>query len=217
MLFVAAGVGSVLQASGLPPTTRLEVAALAHGIAIAAIVSASAHVSGGVVNPAITLALAVTRRITARTAAVFVVAQLSGAVIGAAAVARVYGLLGPLHDRQLPSVAAPVHPAAAMLVEAGATAMLTWVVFAVAVDRSGAWFKVAALPIGAAVTVAMLMVGPVSGGVMNPARSLGPQLASGDLTNWWVWVIGPIFGAVVAGAAYMLVVRPVGSDALAGR
>jgi glycerol uptake facilitator-like aquaporin len=82
------------------------------------------------------------------------------------------------------------------------TFFLVFVIYGVAVDKRGAFKILAGLPIGLMITVDVLAIGGVSGGAVNPARWFGPALVSGTFDNFWVWILGPAVGAVLAGLAY---------------
>ena len=86
------------------------------------------------------------------------------------------------------------------LPEAILTAVLVFAVFGTAIDPRAP--KIGGLAIGLAITADILMGGPVTGAAMNPARWFGPAVASGDFTNWYVWIIGPLIGGIVAAALY---------------
>jgi aquaporin TIP len=75
-------------------------------------------------------------------------------------------------------------------------------VFATAVDRRGPFTTTAGFTIGLTITFGILAIGPWTGAAFNPARWFGPALATGTWDNWWVWILGPIAGGIVAGVAY---------------
>ncbi|MBC7645268.1 MAG: aquaporin [Thermoleophilia bacterium] len=206
--FCAAGIGAVLgvgQSAGPP---GLFIVAIAHGLAIAVFVTAAGHVSGGLLNPAATLALVVTRRIAPVLAAVLVVAQLAGAVAGTALVR--YGFHGAVNvgTGGTPHLARGVSIGQGIVLEAAMTFFLMWVVFATAIDRDGSWFRLAGVPIGLVVTMDILMGGTLTGAAMNPAREFGPALLSGSWQDWWIYWVGPALGALLAAALYTAVLRP---------
>jgi MIP family channel proteins len=177
--------------------------ALAHGLAIAIMVSLMAHISGGVFNPAIQIALWVTGKMPTRRSAVYIVAELAGAV--AAAALLKYFSPGPAFDSVnggTPSVMPGYAIGKAVLVEAVASFFLIWAVFATAIDDRGAWNKIGGFAIGLVITIDILAVGAITGAAMNPARWFGPALITGTWTNWWVWIVGPIAGGIIAGVAY---------------
>ncbi len=205
MTLCAVGIGAILMNGDL-----LGVA-FAHGLAIATMVTAIGHISGGHLNPAVTTAMMAFRKISPKDGVLYIVAQLLGGVAGA-------GLMKWLVDGT--TGAAPFDTAArvglakglsgfnGMLLEAIATLLLVWVVYGVAVDPDGAFAKVAGLPIGFVVTMDILMIGPMTGATMNPARWFGPNVLLGEWANAWVWIVGPVLGAVVAGALYLYGIRP---------
>lgn len=206
---IAAGLGVSLTAG-----TDIVAVAFAHGLAIAIMVTAIGHVSGGHLNPAVTLAMLLMRKIEAPAAAAYIVVQLGAATLAAFFVKMAYPTGDKLNDGAgIPLLADGASMSQGIALEAVATFFLVWVIFAVAVDRDGAFFKVAGLPIGFAIVMGILAIGTVTGGAMNPARAFGPEVAGGVWTDWAVYWIGPIIGAVLAAAAYMYVVRPRLADA----
>lgn len=184
----------------------LVVVALAHGLAIAGAVYASAHISGGHVNPAVTISMLVTGRIEAPKAAGYVVCQLAGAVLGAFTVqsllpssaTEAHRLGATLAD---PDSRAAIGVAGTLTLEAIVTFLLVITIFGVAVDKR-APKNVYGLAIGLAVTFDILAVGPLTGASMNPARSFGPALVGEHWAIHWVYWIGPILGACAAALLY---------------
>ncbi len=177
--------------------------ALAHGLVIAIMVSQMGHLSGGVFNPAIQIALWVTGKMpTARTVA-YIVAQLLGAV-GAAF------LLKFLVPKQLFDAAKGGATALApglavgkgILWEAVGTFFLVWAVFATAVDDRGPFKTTAGFTIGLTITFGILAIGPWTGAAFNVARWFGPALAAGVWDHWYVWIVGPVAGGIIAGVSY---------------
>lgn len=190
------GVGSVVSGG-----TLLEVA-LAHGLAIAIAVSLMAHLSGGVFNPAIQIALWVTGTMATARSAIYVVVQLAAAVAAALAIRWVVPATFEAADGGTPAVMPGLAIGKAVVVEAMTTFFLVWAVFASAVDDRGGFRALSGVAIGLTITIGMLATGTMTGGAMNPARWFGPALATGDWANWWVWIAGPIAGGVIAGVTY---------------
>jgi aquaporin Z len=191
------GIGAITNDAGLTGV------ALAHGIAIFVAISAFAHVSGAHFNPAVTAALAATRRILPADAAAYVVAQLLGGFAAALAADYTFGKLAGV-----PALAAKATSSQGILVEAIATFILMITIMGVAVDSRGSFSTVAGLPIGLAITGGIMFAGPVTGAALNPARWFGPALVDGDLSNASVWIVGPILGALAAAYLYDAVVKP---------
>jgi glycerol uptake facilitator-like aquaporin len=90
----------------------------------------------------------------------------------------------------------------AILLEAVGTFFLVWAVFSTAIDSRGPFQKTAGFTIGLTITFGILAIGPWTGAAFNPARWLGPALASGQWADWYVWIAGPIAGAIFAGVGY---------------
>ena len=179
--------------------------ALAHGLAIAVMVSAVGHVSGGHFNPAVSIAAWVTRRLGTGATVAYVLAQLGGGVLGALALR----FLLPGAVWQDVSLGTPlVNPILtdwqAIAIEAVLTFLLVWVVFATALDPEGSFNKIAGLAIGLTIAMDIMMGGPFTGAAMNPARSLGPAIVSGEFTGWWVYFLGPVIGGTIAALLYDL-------------
>jgi len=196
------GAGSIIAVQG----QDLLAIALAHGLTIAIMVSCMAHVSGGVFNPAIQIALLVTGKMSPARSAIQIVAQLLGAV----AAAYTLKYLAPSAafdavDGGIPAVAAGYASGKAVLVEAVTTFFLVWAVFATAIDPRGTFSSIAGLAIGLTISLAILATGPLTGAALNPARWFGPALATTDWTNAWVWIVGPVCGGVIAGVTYWFV------------
>ncbi len=127
--------------------------------------------------------------------ATYATAQVAGAIAAALALRLLLGDV-PLGVTQ-PSIA----PLPAVAVEAIFTGILMFVITAVATDTRAVG-EAAALAIGGAVALGALVAGPITGASMNPARSIGPAVVSGDLGNLWIYVVGPVIGAIGGAALY---------------
>ena len=193
------GIGAIVANTGLVAV------ALAHGLAILVAVCAFAHISGAHFNPAITVAMAATKRIAPLDGLAYIVAQVLGG--GAAALLAKYAY-GDLWKTGIPKLGNTVTSTQGILIEAIATFALVIVVMGVAVDSRGTFGAVAGLPIGLVITADILWSGRVTGAAMNPARWLGPALVNGSFTNAIVWIVGPIVGALAAVFVYDLVMKP---------
>jgi len=196
------GAGSIVTAvhSG---SDGLVAVALAHGFVLFIMISILGHISGGLFNPAISVALWVTGKLTSTKTVVFIGSQVLGGVAGAY-------LLKFLIPAELFKAASAGAPAVldglalgkAVLIEAVATFFLVLAVFGTVVDDRGPWSKTAGLTIGLTIAFDILAFGPFTGAAMNPARWLGPALANGDLSNWYVWIAGPLSGGIIAAVLY---------------
>lgn len=200
---IFAGVGAIVNGADL-----LGVA-LAHGLAIAVMVSAVGHISGGHFNPAITFGFLITRRIVPSLAGAYIAAQLAGAVLAALALRAIFPGAADL-DAGAPVLNEAVGGGAGFLTEAILTFLLVWVVFATAADPRGSFTSIAGLAIGLTITVDILAGGPLTGAAMNPARSLGPELVQNVWDDFWVYIAGPLVGGGAAALLYdWLYLRPV--------
>jgi aquaporin Z len=177
--------------------------ALAHGLAIGIMVSAMGHISGGHYNPAITIGVWVTKRLTTIDAILYWVAQLAGAT-GAA-----FLLKAVIPDDTwravalgTPELARDFPVWAGMALEAVTTFFLVLVVFATAIDEKGAFKAIAGFGIGLTITIGILVAGPLTGGALNPARFFGPALAATHWAHVGVYWIGPLAGGFLAGLLY---------------
>lgn len=171
--------------------------ATASGLAVAVMIFCVGHISGAHMNPAVTIAFAAGRHFPIRDVVPYCIAQLVGAVLASVALRGLFG-------RNLD--AAVTHPhfvgqISALWLEIGLTAVLMTVVLAVATDTRAVG-ALAAVAIGAVVIINVLLIGPVTGASMNPARSFGPALVAGDWRNFWIYVVGPTLGALIAVGIY---------------
>ncbi|HEV8087877.1 MAG TPA: aquaporin [Actinomycetota bacterium] len=194
------GAGAIIMTGG----QNLVAIALAHGLAIALMITIMGHISGGVFNPAIQIALWVTGKMPTGRSAVYIVAELLGGV--AAAFFLKYIGPTPAFDAVkggIPAVADGFAVGKAVVLEAMMTFFLVWAVFGTAVDdRKASWAQIAGFAIGLTITIDIFVGGALTGAAMNPARWFGPAVATSDYTNWWVWIVGPIAGGIIAGVAY---------------
>jgi MIP family channel proteins len=197
------GAGSII--SGAEPLGI----AFAHGLAIGVMVSAFGRISGGHFNPAVTLGALVGRQITGRLAAVYWAAQLAGASIAALALVAIFpssiwqsSHLGTPALGMFPGNGDAVPPLTGILVEAILTFLLVTVVYGTGIDPKGTFNAVGGFAIGLTITIDILMGGPLTGAAMNPARWFGPAVVSQFFDNWYVYWIGPLLGALVAGVMY---------------
>jgi MIP family channel proteins len=199
----AVAVGAILaRPTAGPPYDSLAVA-LAFGLALAAVVAAVGHVSGAHVNPAVTLGMAATKKFPWQFVPHYVVAQLVGAVLAALATWVTFGGAGARGEAKLAATypAQGVGDLQAFVVEILITFILVFVVMAVATDER-APAAIAPIAVGFALAVGVFIAGPVTGGSVNPARSLGPMIVAGDLTSVWLYILGPIIGGVLAALLY---------------
>jgi aquaporin NIP len=197
---VFAGCGAIVvdsERGGALGTTGI---AAAFGLAVMVMVYAIGHVSGAHINPAVTAAFAATRHFPAREALAYVPAQLVGAVAAALVLRLVWGDTTVDLGATIPSVAA----GAALAYEVVLTGFLMFVIVAVATDTRAVG-AAAAIAIGGTVALDALVGGDVTGASMNPARSFGPALVASEWTDFWIYVLAPLAGALAGALLYGLV------------
>ncbi|MCW2997953.1 MAG: major intrinsic protein [Solirubrobacterales bacterium] len=205
LVLVAAG-GGILHAEG---QISLAAAVVAPGLMVMAIILFMGAVSGAHLNPGVSLAFALRGDFPWKRVPGYLIIQLVGATLACLFLYAVFGNIQHL-GATLPGPG--YEEWQALLMEIVLTAALVSVILgtASAAQNVGA---IAALGVGGYIALAGLWAAPVSGTSMNPARSFGPALVSGDFTSYWVYVVGPIAGAVIAvGCAYVL--RGQGGDAI---
>jgi MIP family channel proteins len=201
---VFAGCGAIVADEVYGGALGVVGVALVFGLVIMAMVYATGHLSGAHINPAVTVAFTVTRHFPAREAIAYVAAQLAGATAGALTLLAVW----PSAPADLGATVPSVGDGSALVYELVLTAILMFVIVAVATDTRAVG-AAAAIAIGGAIGLDALFGGPVTGASMNPARSFGPALASGEWSDLWIYFVGPLLGASLGAIAYELVRGPV--------
>jgi aquaporin NIP len=200
---VFAGCGAIVTDARYDGALGTVGVALVFGLVIMAMIYATGHLSGAHINPAVTIAFTLTRHFAPRDAAAYVLAQLAGAAAGALVLLAVWPDQPAALGATVPSVSA----ASALVYEALLTAVLMFVIIAVATDTRAVG-AAAAIAIGGTVGLDALFGGPVTGASMNPARSFGPALAAGEWQDFWIYLAGPLAGATLGAFAYQLIRGP---------
>jgi aquaporin NIP len=203
---VFAGCGAIVVDAKTGELGRLGIA-FSFGLVITVMIYALGHISGAHFNPAVTFAFALTRHFPWPRVASYWAAQLAGAIVAALVLRASLGNVADL-GATTPSGSA----GQSFLWELILTFFLMLVVMAVATDTRAVG-EAAAIAIGATVALDALFGGPVSGASMNPARSLGPGLVSGELSSIWVYLLAPLAGAAIAGVTYQLLRAEAAPDA----
>jgi aquaporin TIP len=181
--------------------------ATAHGLALAVMITATMAISGGHINPAVTIGLLVARRTTGRTAVAYIIAQLIGAVIGALAIKAIFpiGVTRPI-ALGTPAIASNIQLGQAIALEAILTFFLVSAVFGTCVNSEAP--KVGGFAVGLVVWFGVIVGGPLTGAAMNPARAFGPALVAGQWVAHMVYWVGPILGGIVAALVWEHVLLP---------
>lgn len=203
LLFVFAGVGSAIAYNELTSDAALDApglvaVAVAHAFALFVGVSVAANISGGHLNPAVTLGLAVGGNITLLTGLFYWIAQLLGSIVASLLLSFVTAKSVPTHG-----LASGVNAFGGVVFEIIVTFALVYTVYATAADpKKGSLGVIAPIAIGFIVGANILAAGPFSGGSMNPARSFGPAVVSGNFAENWIYWVGPLIGGALAGLIY---------------
>ncbi len=205
-VFFFIGIGSIAAASSAGGM-GLVIVALAHGVALSITVSALGHISGAHFNPAVTISLLVTRKIGPVLALLYIIGQIAGGVLASLAVATVL----PQETWQAFKLGTPsitgITFTQGIILEAILTFFLVIAIFGTVIDPRAN--RIGGFGIGLAVFVDILMGGPFSGAVMNPARAVAPAIVSG---NWnsdqIIYWIGPILGGVIGALIYSTLFLP---------
>src|ERR687898_873032 len=206
LVFVGAAV--VVVNGGFPNSgIGLLGIALAHAVVLSVMVTATMTISGGHLNPAVTLGLLVRRRIDPPSAAAYIVTQLVAAAVAAFLVQL---LLPPSAVRNallgVPVIASSVSLGQAIGIEAILTFFLMSAVYGTAISVEAP--RVAGFGIGLVLLFDILVGGPLTGGMMNPARAFGPAAVSGEWLGHLVYWVGPIAGGVLAALLWEHVLLP---------
>ena len=195
---VFAGCGAIMVDAKTGQLGHVGVA-ITFGLVIMCGIYAVGHISGAHFNPAVTFAFTLTRHFPRRLAALYWCAQLIGALAAAALLRASLGNIAHI-GATLPSGS----DGQSFLWEVILSAFLMFVILAVATDTRAVG-EAAAIAIGGTVAFDALFGGPISGASMNPARSIGPAVVSGNFHALWIYIAAPILGASVGGLAYQFV------------
>ena len=208
-VFFFAGIGAAVSVT-IAGEQSLLVVALAHGLALAIMVSALGHISGGHFNPAVTIGFLVTRRIAPLLALMYIAAQLLASVAASGMVRWLFpGTSAAAQGYGTPALDPGLSSGEGLVMEALLTSFLVFVVFATAADIRGTFKSIAGLAIGLTLTIDILVGGPLTGAMVNPARAFGPQVIDWSWGNAWIWYVGPILGGAIAALLYeLLYLRP---------
>ena len=197
---VFAGCGAIVTDATRETALGVVGVALVFGLIIMAMIYATGHLSGAHINPAVTVAFTLTRHFRAREAFAYIAAQLIGATFAAFTLYAIW----TEKPARLGATVPRIGDGSALAYEVVMTGILMFVIMAVATDTRAVG-AAAAIAIGGTVGLDALFGGPLTGASMNPARSFGPALASGEWDGFWIYVVGPLAGATLGSLVYQLV------------
>jgi MIP family channel proteins len=212
---VTAQAGGIAEVSAALELFGLAAIALAFGLSILVVVYAFGHVSGAHVNPAVTVALAATRKFPWSAVPAYLAAQFLGALLASLTVFAIYPDSAADAPILLGATAPGFGAGHALLAEFAITFLLMTVIMATATDER-ATPPAVGLAVGLTVTAAIAATLPVSGGSLNPARSLAPMIVTTDLSDFWVYIVGPVLGALAGAFVYETVTRSGSPPSAAG-
>ena len=195
------GCGTIIDSTLVDNPVPLITCSLAFGLTVAIMIYTLGDISGAHINPAVTVGLALTRRFPVKKIPSYVTMQILGAVFASGLLFVIFGNESCLGSTLLLNEV-PVH--SGFIVEVIATLLLVFVVISLTVNRNVPK-SVLGFVVGGTVSVDILFAGPLTMASLNPARSLGPALVSGTTAHQWIFVAGPLTGAVVASLLYRVV------------
>jgi MIP family channel proteins len=216
-VFIGAGAAAVLGGTGL---SGIAAIAFAHGLTIMVFAFAYGSISGGHMNPAVTIGVLAAGAIRLGDALGYIIAQLVGGIAGALLLLAVIGSaangLGMpqlAQDLVLGATTVTITPAAGFVIEAVLAFFLVTAVLSTAIaGRAG---NLAPLAIGMTLTLNIITGGALTGAAFNPARALGPMVATGNFTDAWLYMTAPLVGAVIAAFVHLGLTRLVGGRMIA--
>jgi aquaporin Z len=200
LVMVAAGAGVISYYAGGHPISRTA-AVIAPGALVMALIYAWGPLSGLHINPVVTLAFTARRVFPANWVLPYWIAQFAGAILAALFLQVVFGHVSQGGNYPISKQGGDWR---AFVMEIALTATLVTVILNTATGHRSIGHN-AAIAVGSTVALLGLFASPISGSSMNPARTLGPDIVSGDFTGWWVYVLGDAIGAVIAVALIGLV------------
>ena len=214
--FFFIGFSGIAASVNLPGSIAPAGVAAGFGLGLGLMIAAFGQISGGHYNPAVTFGLAVARKFPMAAVIPYWVAQLVGGFLAVLVAALVY--TNDIKDNLVTNPGAGVDDWRAMLAELIAVFLFVLVIITVATDDSAPWKGVLApVVIGGFIFTAAVTIGPTSGGSFNPARSIDPAIWAAEFGNLWIYIVGPLVGAAIAGA-FSVALRgdaPLGAEAKA--
>lgn len=197
-IFVFVGAGSIIMDQYTGGTAGLLGIALAHGLMLSVVISATMNISGGHINPAVTIGLACIGRHKPSLVIPYVLSQLIGAALAGLALKFLLPAeAAALVNFGTPTPALDTSTAQVIGLEIIATFFLAFAVYGTAAG-SKAPTGLGGFGIGLTLAAAILCIGPLTGAALNPARHFGTAIFGGQIGNAWIYFVGPIIGAIAA-------------------
>jgi aquaporin Z len=206
-VFVFIGAGVIVVDMARAGAIGVLGIALANALAFAIMVTLTMNISGGHLNPAITFALWLAKKLDSQMAGLYVATQLIAAVVAVLCVKFVLPDMAGLHsDYGTPQISGLIGDTQAVLLEALLTMCLVSAVFGTILSTDAP--KIGGFGVGLVLIFAMLVGGPMTGGILNPARAFGPAIISGNWQGHFIYWVGPLLGAATAAGIWGWVLLP---------
>jgi MIP family channel proteins len=201
-LLVLVGPASVvaLPQAHVGGLTALCVVAMTFGGTVAVIIDLLGTYSGAIINPALTLASLSARLLGGRLSVLYVISQFLGGLLAGLTLSVIFSSAHDLTSLGSTKLATGIDPALGIALEAGGTFVLALSALIATTRLKKSRYQ--ALLVGGTLAILILLIGPFTGAGFNPARSLGPALAAGYLSNLPVYFVGPFAGALIAGLLF---------------
>ncbi|KAL9233972.1 hypothetical protein vseg_008902 [Gypsophila vaccaria] len=197
---IFAGCGSVTVNSDREKMITFPGIAIVWGLVVMVMVYAVGHISGAHFNPAVTIAFATCRRFPWKQVPAYVFCQLLGATLASGTLRLIFNG----HQNQFAGTSPTGSNLQSLVVEFIITFYLMFVISGVATDNR-AIGELAGLAVGATILLNVMFAGPISGASMNPARSIGPAIVSSHYKGLWIYIVGPMAGAICGAWVYNLI------------
>ncbi len=199
LAIVLFGCGRVAVATDMNQPALMPFVPLVFGLAVGVMIYATGHISGAHFNPAVSFAFASIKEITWKDFSFYCLAQVLGSIVGCV---FLWVLIPDISTYAATKTSIPLHNA--FLAEMLFTFFLMFVISAIATDARAA-ASMSGAAIGATVALNAFQGASLTGASMNPARSIGPAFFEGDLSQLWLYILAPIFGATLAAKTYRLI------------
>ncbi|MDX2108934.1 MAG: aquaporin [Verrucomicrobiota bacterium] len=204
------GAGSIIIDKATGGSVGLLGIAIAHGLALSIAVSTCMNISGGHINPAISIGLFTIGRMKALETLAYVIAQVLGAVVAGLCLKGLF----PADAAAMVNFGTPTPSdlisggtGAVILIEAIATFLLAWAIYGTACGSKGPQ-GLGGFGVGLTVAMLILAIGPLTGGAMNPARHFGTAIFGGQVGNIWIYWVGPVIGAIAGFQLFSRILEP---------